>query len=89
MQVPAVMFIEMAADRLTSETQQTNLVKWVRTHQMTELESFGDERAKKLGASGISNDFARGYELGLETARVVITGNVDIRLKSINPDNVL
>ncbi|MGH3430886.1 MAG: hypothetical protein ACRDQZ_25510 [Mycobacteriales bacterium] len=85
MQSPSAMFIESAADRL----REPGGISWLRGSQQKELTSFGDARARELGASGVSDDFRKGYELGLETARVVIRGSMALNLKSVNPDDVL
>jgi hypothetical protein len=66
---PAVMFIEMAMDSLKHENPT-----WLE-RQQKELSSFGESRAKQLGATGLSDDFRKGYELGLEVARVYLRGN--------------
>jgi hypothetical protein len=68
---PSVMMIEMAADDL--KNRDPLLVQ----SQIRELSSFGDTRAQRLGATGMSIDFAKGYELGLQTARILIRGNVN------------
>lgn len=83
MQSPAVMFIESAAETLK------DVPDWLRKSQLKELESFGDERAQRLGATGVSADFQKGYELGLQTARTIIAGSPTVRLKGISPDDVL
>lgn len=62
--IPAAMFIESAADALPK------LEKWIRDDQQKELSSFGDVRAQRLGATGLSDDFRKGYELGLQVGRV-------------------
>jgi hypothetical protein len=63
------MFIEMAMDSLKHENPT-----WLE-RQQRELSSFGESRAKQLGATGLSDDFRKGYELGLEVARVYLRGN--------------
>lgn len=83
MQSPPVMFIESAVDTFKS------LPDWIRQSQQRELTSFGDVRAQEFGANGLSNDFRKGYELGLQTARVVIMGSVEINLKGVKPEDVL
>lgn len=79
---PAVMFIEMGADILPK------VPKFIATSQRKELQSFGDERARKIGATGLSEDFQRGYELGLATARAVIALSV-AAVKGGSPDKIL
>lgn len=66
MQVPAVAFIEMAADHLTQ------VPKGIVEDQRRELREFGNGRAREIGATGLTEDFVRGYELGLETARMLL-----------------
>ena len=65
---PAVMFIETAADSLKDRQP------WLVASQLSELQSFGDERAEEIGATGLTDDFKKGYELGLQTARVLLMG---------------
>jgi hypothetical protein len=83
MVIPAAMNIEMAADSLKTVTALVKL------DQLSELKSFGDTRAQDIGASGLSEDFKRGYELGLQVARVMIAGSVEVVLKGVNPEHVL
>lgn len=65
---PAVMFIETAANTLKNMDQSDP----IRSSQYHELQSFGNERAKRMGATGLSDDFMLGYTLGIETARVLL-----------------
>jgi len=67
MQAPPAGLIEQAADEIVDVKQD------IRGAQLQELLSFGDQRAKDIGASGVSGDFIRGYELGLQTMRVMIS----------------
>ena len=67
---PSVMFIEMGMDGLKK------VPAWLSESQQKELSSFGDSRAQQIGASGLSEDFRKGYELGLATARAVIAMSV-------------
>jgi hypothetical protein len=83
MQSPAVMFIESAVDMLKT------VPEWMRQSQLKELHSFGDARAQRLGASGVSVDFQKGYELGLQTARVIIMTSPAVMLKGVKPEDVL
>lgn len=83
MLVPAAMHLEAAADMLKSVPQ------WVRDDQQKELSCFGDARAQALGASGLSDDFRKGYELGIQTARAIIAGSAELLLHGANPNNVL
>lgn len=70
MVIPAAEFIEEAADSLAT------IDTWAKEDQMKELHGFGDERAIAIGATGLSKDFMIGYELGVQTARVLISMNV-------------
>lgn len=79
---PSVMFIEMAADRLKT------VPDWLALSQRKELQTFGDYRAKAIGATGVSDDFIRGYELGLSTARVIISMSVAAVVGG-TPDQIL
>ena len=63
---PPVMMIEMAADSLK------DVPEWLQDSQRRELYSFGPGRASKLGAT-LSDDFRIGYELGLATARTILS----------------
>src|SRR5579863_5728139 len=67
MQAPPTGLIEQAADEIVDVPQN------IRAAQLKELLTFGDQRAKDIGASGVSGDFIRGYELGLQTMRVAIS----------------
>lgn len=69
MVIPGVGVIEEAADSLTRVAQS------IREWQRKQLGSFGASRAQSIGASGLSEDFQVGYELGLETARVLLSGS--------------
>ena len=80
---PNVEQIEGAADQLKT------LTPFIHDAQLAELTSFGAERAKDIGASGLSDDFKCGYELGLQTARAVISGSVALMLKGVDPKDVL
>lgn len=82
MVAPAVIFIEMGADGLFSVSE------FIRDSQLKELRSFGDVRAQMIGASGLSEDFKRGYELGLATARAVIATSV-AAMKGGDPQSIL
>jgi len=79
---PAAMFIEMGADGLKS------LPAWLAESQRMELRSFGDVRAQQLGATGLSDDLVKGYELGLATARALIASSPAASLGG-HPDQIL
>ena len=83
MQAPNAETIEEAAGQLPT------LPEWFRQAQRQEVSSFGDERAKGIGASGVTNDFWTGYELGLQTARLVIAGSPAILMAGVKPSDVL
>jgi hypothetical protein len=80
---PSVMMIESAVDSFG------NVPQWLKDSQQKELTSFGDVRAQKLGATGLSDDFRKGYELGLNTARVVLAMSAALVLKGVDPRDVL
>jgi len=81
---PPVMMIEMAAESL-----KDLLPGWLQESQRSELRSFGDGRAKKLGATGVTKDFMIGYELGLATARTILRGSAVLALAKVKPEDVL
>ena len=83
MVIPSAMNFEAAADSLRSVPQAA------RDDQQKELSSFGDGRAKQLGATGLSDDFRKGVEFGLQTARVMVRCSTELILKGANPDKVL
>lgn len=68
------MFIESAQDMLKT------LDKWTRDDQKKEL---------KFAVAGASDDFAAGYELGLQTARAILAGSPALVLKGVKPSDVL
>jgi hypothetical protein len=80
---PGSMFIESAAGDLA------RLPDWLIRDQMKELTDFGDDRARTLGATGISADLKVGYALGLQTARSVLAGDVVLVTKGIDPKELL
>ena len=81
--IPDAESIEGAADDL-----KTVDPKWL-ADQQTELSSFGPGRAIALGASGLSGDFRIGYELGIQTARLMVTNNAALILAKVKPEDVL
>ena len=80
---PAVMFIEMAAEGIKK------VPEWIRESQQKELSSFGDGRAQQIGATGLTDDFRKGYELGLQTARSVLAMSGTLITKGVNPSDAL
>lgn len=80
---PAAMQIESAADCLK------DVSTFVRISQLKELRSFGDVRAQAIGATGLSDDFKKGYELGLQTARVVLMMSGQLVQKGVKASDLL
>lgn len=72
MLAPAVMFIESAIDSMKHVTP------FISAAQVHELAELGDDQVKALGVTN-TDDFAIGYELGLQTMRVLIAGTPDPR----------
>lgn len=65
--IPAAMFIESAVDRVVDLDPAQEIDQYNELH-----EAMGDSTLAKLSAaSPMSEDFARGYKLGLETMRVL------------------
>jgi hypothetical protein len=77
--------IETAVDGLKSVTT------FIRESQQKELTSaMGADTLEKMGSTyPLTHDFRLGYELGLQTARIVIAQSVALRLKDVNPEEVL
>lgn len=86
MMSPAVMMIEIALERMVKPDY---LPEWLKESQRKELKSAGDTRVQKIGATGLSEDFVLGYELGLATARTVLAMSPALTLKGIKPEDVL
>lgn len=86
MQAPAAMFIEAAADQLKKYDITPN---WIKQAQRKELTAFGSARAQELKATGLTEDFVIGYELGLETARVILIMNPQLQQSGIDPKDIL
>jgi hypothetical protein len=85
MVIPAAMNIESAIPGLKQIEQ-----RW-RDDQIKELTcAVGASTATQLCISfPLSDEFKRGYELGLQTARGMIAGSVELMLKRANPENIL
>lgn len=85
MVIPAAMNIEVALDTLPKIDQ-----RW-RDDQLKELsEGVGESSAIVLGvAFPLSDEFKRGYELGIQTARNMVAGSAEILLKGGDPVKVL
>jgi hypothetical protein len=60
-----------------------------REMQRKELIVIGTKRAQEYGASGLTVDFVVGYELGLATARAIIRGGAEVKLKGCEPEKIL
>jgi hypothetical protein len=74
MQVPSASFIELANDQLPTVSPD-------------HLEAQTRELREAMG--DVSPDFANGYELGLQTARVCIETNGELQESDIKADNLL
>lgn len=60
---------------------QTLMVSdFIREHQIKELKS---------AIPDASEDFQKGYELGLAVARVVLAGSAELMLKGVDPKEIL
>lgn len=67
MQTPAVAFIEEAIERLKSVPESR------RKSQIHELHSLGEPALQSVGQTyPVTQDFEKGYELGLQTMREMI-----------------
>ena len=90
---PAAMFIESAADGITSADPK------MLAAEVNELGSFGVVRAQKIAAtdemvaalrqSTLSADLTLGYLLGLQVARTILMGSPQLAMKGIKPDSLL
>ena len=85
MVIPAAMNIEVAMTTLPKVEQ-----RW-RDDQIKELIcGVGASDAQRLGVLfPLSEEFKRGYELGIQTARSMVAGSAELLLKGGNPENVL
>jgi hypothetical protein len=90
MTIPAAGQIEMAADSL----QQLPTDK--QNQQVGELKTFGAAAAIRVGATGCSDtsntlsaDFIVGYQLGLQTARMVLLLTPSIEQAGLDPASLL
>lgn len=86
MQIPAAMFIESTLDG-----EKKNVRPDILEDQEKELTSaVGADKAKELGIKfPLSEEFILGYFLGLQVARTMIATNVTLRLKGIDPKDIL
>lgn len=85
MQIPAAMMIESAIDNLPKLDP-----RW-RNDQIKELDfAMGTDKAEKLGLTfPLSKEAQVAYCLGLETARVVIAMDMQVRMKGLDPETIL
>lgn len=85
MVVPAAMQIESAVDMLKDVRAD------VKTSQRLELlTAIGADTASRLGVTyPVLKDFLDGYELGLQTARVMMLGSAELAVKGVDLDRVL
>lgn len=79
MQAPAAGFIEAAVEQLKKHVTPD----WIRNSQRKELISAVPT------ASEDKPDFINGYELGLETARIIIMTNMKLNQAGIDPKDIL
>lgn len=57
--------------------------------QVKELATFGNARARELGATGLTKDLTVGYQLGLATARAILYQCGAIHSKGLDPTEIL
>ena len=83
--VPAAMNIESAVDSFKT------VPEWVAKDQLKELHSaIGADTAKRMGIQyPLTLEFAAGYQLGIQTARAIIAGSVEVLTKGADPQNIL
>lgn len=63
--------------------------KWLLDSQLKELHAFGPERAKRVGAAGVTSDFEAGYQFGLRVARQMLAQSAALALAKVDPEDVL
>ena len=90
MMIPSAMNIESALPQLGIRGVGGRS-EAIRDDQCKELISaVGADSAGNIGVTfPLTADFQIGYALGLETARAVIAGSMEVMLKKANPDNIL
>jgi hypothetical protein len=83
--IPAAENVEGAADSLRT------LPDRVKQDQRKELlEAIGQDTAGKLGLSWpVSEEAVTGYQLGLQTARMILAGSAELIRKGVDPAKVL
>jgi hypothetical protein len=98
---PAVMFIESAADSLTKAdpnmltAELKEMASFGNARIQRTLDALwplvGDGESNAF--SGLDHDtaviFAKGYLLGLQTARTVLMGSTQLAINNIKPDSLL
>lgn len=82
---PAAMHIEAAVDSLK------NVPDWLRGSQLKELISaLGFTTAQKIGLPfPLTEETKKAYELGLQTARIVLSGSSALALHHIDAKDIL
>jgi hypothetical protein len=87
MQIPAAGMIESAVDQIKRKVIDDKH----RGKQQAELTmAMGDDNLLALGAVvPITGEIRKGYELGLQTARVVLEGSPLLDLKDIKASDLL
>jgi hypothetical protein len=81
--VPPAEILEQTADVLPA------VPKAVLADQLKELQSFGEERAKTVGATGLTPDFEAGYQFGVQVARQMLANSAALVLAKVEPSQVL
>lgn len=83
--IPAAMNIEAAVDSMATVAAE------MKADQTKELvAAMGAQTTKKLGVRfPPSGTFITGYQLGLQTARMLLAGSVELATKGVNPEDVL
>jgi hypothetical protein len=71
MNIPSVMFLEMAIDTIKKQDSS------IQDKELKEFNSLGPQRKAELVRFMGGNEMAAGYILGLETARVLLATNVE------------
>lgn len=85
MVIPAAMNIETGFDALAYVEK-----RWLDDQEKELRAGVGASSAEKLGvAYPLSREFVQGYQLGIETARAIVAGSVEVLSKGGNPENVL
>ena len=80
--IPAMVLYEGAAMLKSMDP------RW-RADQQKEIHAAGAEVAKEVGASGPTDDFKLGIELGLATARAVVAGSAEVLTHGADPNKIL